>query len=130
MTIELYTEVVRCCLNCLNYLAMHVLAKPAMTRRLGDLASQVHVSETATDRVPNSSPTAASCSTDLYGMAALDACEQIIERLRPVVSAMPPDSPFASIVTVRGRSATSGHNCNKMQPLWDVPRLHFNELYL
>ncbi|CAM9569237.1 unnamed protein product, partial [Sphacelaria rigidula] len=40
----------------------------------------VHVSETATDRVANSSPSAASMSTDLYGMATLDACEQITER--------------------------------------------------
>lgn len=87
---------------------MHVLAKPALTHRICDLVSQVHISETATDRVPNSSPTGASCSTDLYGMAALDACEQIIERLGPVAAAMPPDSPFSSVVTVRGRSATSG----------------------
>ncbi|KAJ8605889.1 hypothetical protein CTAYLR_000597 [Chrysophaeum taylorii] len=43
----------------------------------------VHVEETATDKVANTSPTAASMSTDLYAMAALDASEQILERLRP-----------------------------------------------
>lgn len=37
--------------------------------------------ETATTSVANSSPTAASASTDLYGMAVLNACEQIKERL-------------------------------------------------
>jgi len=34
-------------------------------------------------QVPNASPTAGSASTDLYGMAVLDACRQINERLRP-----------------------------------------------
>lgn len=67
----------------------------------GGLASpQVHISETATDRVANTSPTAASMSTDLYGMAALDACEQITERLKPVAAGLPEGSSFASIVTV------------------------------
>ena len=37
--------------------------------------------ETATTSVANSSPTAAGASTDLYGMAVLNACEQIKERL-------------------------------------------------
>ncbi len=40
--------------------------------------------ETNTTTVANSSPTAASASTDLYGMAVLDACEQIMERLKPL----------------------------------------------
>ena len=30
---------------------------------------RVYINETATDKVPNASPTAASASTDLYGMA-------------------------------------------------------------
>ena len=44
---------------------------------------QVTITETATDKVPNSSPTAASASSDLYGMAVLHACEQLSERLKP-----------------------------------------------
>ncbi|CAN0129223.1 unnamed protein product, partial [Ectocarpus sp. 12 AP-2014] len=59
---------------------------------------KVHISETATDRVANTTPTAASMSTDLYGMAALDACEQITERLRPVMAQLPEGTPFATIV--------------------------------
>lgn len=39
-------------------------------------------------------------STDLYGMAALDACEQITERLKPVIAGLPDDSPFSAVVTV------------------------------
>ncbi|WP_339806919.1 molybdopterin cofactor-binding domain-containing protein, partial [uncultured Marinobacter sp.] len=36
---------------------------------------------TRTDKVPNTSPTAASSGSDLNGMAALDACEKILSRL-------------------------------------------------
>ncbi|WP_288074726.1 xanthine dehydrogenase molybdopterin binding subunit, partial [Marinobacter sp.] len=42
---------------------------------------RVKVSATRTDKVPNTSPTAASSGTDLNGMAALDACEKIKQRL-------------------------------------------------
>lgn len=49
----------------------------------------VFISETSTSTVANSSPTAASLSSDLYGMAVLDACEQISARLKPVRASMP-----------------------------------------
>ncbi len=45
--------------------------------------SKVYVSETSTDKVPNASPTAASASSDMYGGAVLDACNQINARLQP-----------------------------------------------
>lgn len=35
-------------------------------------------------QVPNSSPTAASASSDMYGAAVLDACEQIKARMKPI----------------------------------------------
>jgi xanthine dehydrogenase large subunit len=41
----------------------------------------IDVSATRTDKVPNTSPTAASAGTDLNGMAALDACQTIKARL-------------------------------------------------
>ncbi|CAK1540585.1 unnamed protein product [Leptosia nina] len=46
--------------------------------------SKIYISEMATDKVPNSSPTAASVSSDLYGMAVLNACTTIKERLEPI----------------------------------------------
>lgn len=46
----------------------------------------VFVSETATDKVPNSSPTAASASADMYGGAVLDACQQIKARMAPIAA--------------------------------------------
>jgi len=45
---------------------------------------KVYIAETSTDKVPNASPTAASASTDLYGMAAIDACRTLLNRLRSI----------------------------------------------
>ncbi|KAL3674239.1 hypothetical protein V7S43_000197 [Phytophthora oleae] len=58
---------------------------------------QIHIEETSTNKVPNSQPSAASMSTDLYGMATLDACEQIIARLAPVRERLGPDAPFSDV---------------------------------
>lgn len=41
----------------------------------------IKITKTTTEKVPNTSATAASSGTDLNGMAALDACEQIKARL-------------------------------------------------
>lgn len=43
----------------------------------------IHISETSTDKVPNTSATAASAGSDLNGMAVLNACLVIKERLAP-----------------------------------------------
>jgi len=53
----------------------------------------VFIAETSTDKVPNTSPTAASASSDMYGYAVLDACEQIAARLAPFREKMPNASP-------------------------------------
>lgn len=45
--------------------------------------ASVHVSETATNTVANTSSTAASASSDLNGYAIYNACEQLNERLAP-----------------------------------------------
>jgi xanthine dehydrogenase large subunit len=46
------------------------------------------VMPTRTDKVPNTSPTAASAGTDLNGAAILDACMQIRSRLVPVAASL------------------------------------------
>lgn len=43
----------------------------------------IHISETSTDKVPNTSATAASAGSDLNGMAVLNACTVILDRLAP-----------------------------------------------
>lgn len=45
--------------------------------------NKIHISEMSSDKVPNSVPTAASISSDLYGMAVINACNIINERLTP-----------------------------------------------
>ena len=48
-------------------------------------------------QVPNSSPTAASASSDMYGAATSDACRQLNERLAPYREARP-DATFKELV--------------------------------
>ena len=51
------------------------------------------------DKVANTQPSAASMSTDLYGMATLDACRQIIARLQPIKATMP-DASLAEVANI------------------------------
>eukprot|EP00871_Galdieria_phlegrea_P004977 jgi/Galph1/5480/GphlegSOOS_G4164.1 len=57
---------------------------------------KVYIAETSTDKVANASPTAASSSTDLYGMAVKDACAQLKERLLPIRSQLQQEKIDAS----------------------------------
>ncbi|KAF5273874.1 hypothetical protein FQA39_LY00989 [Lamprigera yunnana] len=50
---------------------------------------RIHISETSTDKVPNTSATAASAGSDLNGMAVMNACKVIKERLQPYKEANP-----------------------------------------
>ena len=56
---------------------------------LGIPPDSVRVMATRTDKVPNTSATAASASTDLNGAAVLDACEQLTARLAAVATGLP-----------------------------------------
>ena len=53
-------------------------------KELGIRLDQVRVMPTSTDKVPNTSATAASCGTDLNGMAVKNACDILRARLAPV----------------------------------------------
>lgn len=55
---------------------------------LGLPGQQIRLMHTRTDKVPNTSATAASSGSDLNGMAVADACRQLRERLRPVAAEM------------------------------------------
>jgi xanthine dehydrogenase/oxidase len=57
----------------------------------------VHISETATNTVPNASSTAASASSDLNGYAAYNACAQLNERLQPYREKLGPDATMKQI---------------------------------
>ena len=68
---------------------LHTKVAQITAATLGIPLSSVYVAETATDKVPNASPTAASASSDMYGAAALDACQQLVARLKPYVDKLP-----------------------------------------
>jgi xanthine dehydrogenase/oxidase len=46
--------------------------------------SLVRLHETATDKISNTIPTAGSLSSDLYGPALIDACQQLNKHLAPI----------------------------------------------
>jgi xanthine dehydrogenase molybdopterin binding subunit/xanthine dehydrogenase small subunit len=55
-------------------------------RELGLPAGSIRLMHTRTDKVPNTSATAASSGSDLNGMAVADACRQLRERLIPLAA--------------------------------------------
>ena len=55
---------------------------------LGVPVAQIRVMPTRTDKVPNTSATAASSGSDLNGAAVVNACEQIKDRLATVAAAI------------------------------------------
>jgi xanthine dehydrogenase large subunit len=60
---------------------LHTKVCQVVARELGIDFESVRISATRTDKVPNTSPTAASSGADLNGMAARDAATQIRQRL-------------------------------------------------
>ena len=63
---------------------LHTKMLQVAATALGLPLAQVRLAPTRTDKVPNTSATAASAGADLNGGAVKDACEQILERLVPV----------------------------------------------
>ena len=55
---------------------------------LGLPLAAIRVMPTRTDKIPNTSATAASAGTDLNGAAVVHACEQLLDRLRPVAASL------------------------------------------
>ncbi|ESO84677.1 hypothetical protein LOTGIDRAFT_131803 [Lottia gigantea] len=53
---------------------------------LGIPYDMIHIDQSATNIIPNASPTAASSSSDLFGMAVKIACEKIMKRLEPFIN--------------------------------------------
>ncbi|CAG7723284.1 unnamed protein product [Allacma fusca] len=62
---------------------LHTKLLQVATRELGIEASKIYISETSTDKVPNATPTSASCGSDLFGMAVMYACQELMQRLAP-----------------------------------------------
>jgi xanthine dehydrogenase molybdopterin binding subunit/xanthine dehydrogenase small subunit len=62
---------------------VHTNIAAIAARELGLTPDRVRVMHTRTDKVPNTSATAASCGTDLNGAAVKNACDTLRDRLRP-----------------------------------------------
>ncbi|XP_071457326.1 xanthine dehydrogenase/oxidase [Marmota flaviventris] len=62
---------------------LHTKMVQVASRALKIPTSKIYISETSTNTVPNTSPTAASVSTDINGQAVYAACQTILERLEP-----------------------------------------------
>jgi xanthine dehydrogenase molybdopterin binding subunit/xanthine dehydrogenase small subunit len=67
---------------------VHTNIAMVAAKELGVSLDKVRVMPTSTDKVPNTSATAASCGTDLNGMAVKNACEILRARLAPVAARM------------------------------------------
>ncbi|KAL3940381.1 MAG: hypothetical protein SGBAC_005084 [Bacillariaceae sp.] len=76
---------------------LHTKVCQVAAQAFGIPIEMVYVNETATDKVANTIPTAASMSTDLYGMCTLDACRQIVKRLEPYREKLGPEASLKSI---------------------------------
>jgi xanthine dehydrogenase large subunit len=64
---------------------------------LGVDAERIRLMPTRTDKVPNTSATAASAGTDLNGAAVADACQQLRARLDAVAAGLGTDEPFEAL---------------------------------
>jgi xanthine dehydrogenase large subunit len=65
---------------------LHTKMLAVCAHELGLPPERIRVMTTATDKVPNTSATAASSGSDLNGFAVKNACETVRERLRPVAA--------------------------------------------
>ena len=65
---------------------LHTKIAAIAMRELGLPRERIRVMPTSTDKVPNTSATAASCGTDLNGAAVKNACETLRARLAPVAA--------------------------------------------
>jgi xanthine dehydrogenase molybdopterin-binding subunit B len=65
---------------------LYTKVKGVAVRELGVVAENVRVMKTQTDKVPNTSATAASSGSDLNGQAVKIACELLRERLAPIAA--------------------------------------------
>lgn len=63
---------------------LHTKVCQVAAQAFGIPVEDVYIKETSTEVVANTMPTAASHSTDMYGLATLDACRQILARLAPI----------------------------------------------
>jgi xanthine dehydrogenase large subunit len=88
---------------------LHTKMMQVAATTLGVPLTKVRLAPTRTDKVPNTSATAASSGADLNGGAVKNACEQIRERLERVAGAALGVAP-AEVRFIDGRAYGLGHD--------------------
>eukprot|EP00519_Triparma_laevis_P015336 CAMPEP_0182491596 /NCGR_PEP_ID=MMETSP1321-20130603/960_1 /TAXON_ID=91990 /ORGANISM="Bolidomonas sp., Strain RCC1657" /LENGTH=1393 /DNA_ID=CAMNT_0024693879 /DNA_START=184 /DNA_END=4365 /DNA_ORIENTATION=- len=78
---------------------LHTKVCQVAAQAFGIDSDSVFVDDSDTSKVANTQPTAASMSTDMYGMATLDACRQILKRLQPFREKLGEDASLAQVAT-------------------------------
>jgi xanthine dehydrogenase large subunit len=108
---------------------LHTKIRQLAADELGVAPDTVRVMPTRTDKVPNTSATAASAGTDLNGAAVVDACRQIRERLAAVAAEMAGGAetdakalPLAKVVEQAYRSRVALF----AQGYYRTPEIHFD----
>src|SRR5205085_5030772 len=96
-------------------------------KELGISREQIRVMPTSTDKVPNTSATAASSGTDLNGAAVKNACEILRARLLPVAKELLKEKTgknFASENLIFAENFVHGRNHSETKiPICDVLRV-------
>ena len=108
---------------------LHTKMLQVAATALGLPLSRVRLAPTRTDKVPNSSATAASSGADLNGGAIKNACDQLVERLRVVAGALMGAIP-SDIVFVDGLVFALGREDEGIS--WDdlVNKAYFSRVSL
>jgi xanthine dehydrogenase large subunit len=86
---------------------LHTKMLQIAAQALGIPLEQVRIMPTRTDKVPNTSATAASSGADLNGAAVKDACDTLLERLKTVAAGMFEPSVHAQDVRVSNGLVTA-----------------------
>jgi len=76
---------------------LHTKVCQVAAQAFGIPLNDVYVNDSSTDKVANTIPTAASASTDMYGLATLDACRQILKRLEPIRRKLGPEASLKEV---------------------------------
>ena len=112
---------------------LHTKMVQVVSRALKIPTDCINIVETNTSCVPNTSPTAASASSDLNGMALVDACNKINQRLKPFRDSNP-DSDFKEIVSLAyfnrvSLSATGFYATPGLEYDWETNQGDFFKYY-
>jgi xanthine dehydrogenase large subunit len=101
---------------------LHTKIQQIAAHSLGVPLDAIRVMPTRTDKIPNTSATAASAGTDLNGAAVADACRQLRERLDEVAAALPQGVPFAQVCEAAYRKRVPLF----AQGYYRTPDIHFD----